>query len=182
MKYSEIALRYAKAIFMESKEEAGRQEEVFEELRGLQRIFEKEKEIFQFMTSPVVSKEDKEKVFMDSLNGSLSDSTKKSVMLLAKKGRMYLFPQIVEAFQAILDAENGVTRGVVKSAAPLSGADRQRVEDTVSKYTNKKVILSYKEDSSLIGGLVAEVGSFSFDDSLTSHLTRLNEELNRSTQ
>jgi F-type H+-transporting ATPase subunit delta len=49
----------------------------------------------------------------------------------------------------------------------------------VAQVTGKKVILEYKEDASLLGGLIAEVGSLTFDDSLETQLRTMNEELKR---
>jgi F-type H+-transporting ATPase subunit delta len=181
MRYSEVAARYAKALFLLAKD-SGNQEETYSQLQYLAEAIEIDPEIMSFLTSPLVPKENKEKVFKEGLNGKFSGETKSFLLLLAKKGRVQLIPDIVKAFQAIIDSENGVTRGTVRSASPMTEQERRKIEETVSKYTAKRVILTFKEDKSLIGGLVAEVGSYTFDDSLTSHLTRLNEELNRRAQ
>ncbi len=181
MRYSEVASRYAKALFMLSKE-AGSQNEIYSQLQFLADAMEKDPEIMTFLTSPLVTNENKESVFKNGLNGKFSGETKSFLLLLAKKGRVELIPEIVLAFQSLIDDANGITRGTVKSPVPLSQEEQKRIEDTVSRYTGKKVILSYEENKDIIGGLVAEVGSYTFDDSLTSHLTRLNEELNRRAQ
>jgi len=70
---------------------------------------------------------------------------------------------------------------VVKSLKPLSKEERTDIESKVSQVIEKKVIMSYKEDPSIIGGLVAEVGGYKFDDSITTHLKRLKEVMNGST-
>jgi F-type H+-transporting ATPase subunit delta len=71
---------------------------------------------------------------------------------------------------------------MVRSATVLAPEERQRVEEFVGRATQKHVILTYKEDPTLLGGLVANVGSLTFDDSLSSHLKRINEQINRSVQ
>jgi F-type H+-transporting ATPase subunit delta len=63
----------------------------------------------------------------------------------------------------------------------LNEDDRRKLEQTIAGVTKKKVILNFTEDKKLMGGLVAQVGGWSFDDSLQSHLTRLTEDLNRRT-
>ncbi len=98
----------------------------------------------------------------------VSDVLKNFTLLLARKQRLPIFNDVVTAYQQFSDESHGVTRGQVRSAAALGPDDRKRIEDIVSKATKKKVILTYKEDPSLLGGLVAEVGSYTFDDSLTS--------------
>lgn len=181
MKYSEVASRYAKALFLLATENKS-ENETYSQLQFLADAVEKDPEIMNFLTSPLVTNESKESVFKEGLNGKFSGETKSFLLLLAKKGRVELIPEIALAFQSLIDAANGVTRGIVKSPVALSNEEQQSIEKTVSRYTGKKVILTYEEDKSLIGGLVAEVGSYTFDDSLTSHLTRLNEELNRRAQ
>jgi F-type H+-transporting ATPase subunit delta len=88
---------------------------------------------------------------------------------------------MVSAFETISDEDHGVTRGNVRSAATLSPESRQQIEDTVTKVTKKKVILNFTEDPKLLGGMVAQVGGWTFDDSLETHLTRMSEDLNRRT-
>jgi uncharacterized protein YbcI len=53
------------------------------------------------------------------------------------------------------------------------------IKEKLEKLTGKKVVLEYHEDKSLIGGLVAQVGSFSFDDSLETQLRLMREDLKR---
>lgn len=181
MKYAEVAARYAKALFALTKEN-GNQDDCYAQLKFLSEAIEQDSEIMNFLTSPLVPNENKEKIFNEGLNGKFSGETKSFLLLLAKKGRVQLIPQIVLAFQDLIDEDNGVTRGTVRAAAPLAEQERKTLEEAVSRHTGKQVILTFKEDKTLIGGVVAQVGSYTFDDSITSHLTRLNEELNRRAQ
>lgn len=182
MRFSEIASRYARALFEIAHEESN-QENTYSELSALADILKNDSQIAEYLTSPMVKTTDKEAAINTALAGSkISDSTKNFLLLLARKDRVGLVPEIVAAFQSRADAEHGVTRGDVRSAGTLGSGEREQLEKTVEKFTGKKVILSYKEDPTLIGGVVAKVGSFTFNDSLTSHLTRLKEDINRRTQ
>lgn len=182
MKFSELASRYSKALFDLSRE-TNTQDKIFSELRGFEQILIKNPEFEAFLTHPLVRSEDKETVLSKALeNAGMKAETVNFILLLARKNRLGMFSQIVEAFENQTDESHGVTRGQVKSATVLNPSEREDLEKTVSKFTGKQVILSYKEDPSLIGGVVAQVGSYTFDDSLSSHLTRLKEEINRRTQ
>jgi len=175
-----LATRYARAIYNLAKD-ANEQDNVFNQMRSIDEAFTSDAEIANFLSTPMIRPTDKIKA-IDGLLAKIkvADSLKNFVLVLARKGRLPLFSDIVIAYQQISDETHGVTRGEVRSAAVLGPEDRKRIEDLVGKATKKKVILTYKEDSSLLGGLVAEVGSFTFDDSLTSHLSRINEQLTRS--
>lgn len=182
MKNMLLAARYARALYNLASEK-NEQDAVFEKMRAFGEAISADAEVSRYLLSPVVRPNDKvaalEKVVV-SLH--LPESLQKFLLLVAKKNRLGVFKEIVSAYQQIADDAHGVTRGTVRSATVLDPAERKRIETLVGKATKKQVILNYKEDSELLGGLVAEVGSFTFDDSLISHLKRINEQLTRSAQ
>lgn len=180
MKPSQISLRYAKALY-ELAKEAKNQSLVYSEIVALEKDIFGVKEFGEFMTSPLIRPKDKEKALSEALNkSSISDVVKTFCLLLAKKGRLEIFPQIVQAFQAISDEESGIVRGVVKATQVLGGEEQKAIRDRVQKVTQKKPELTFEVDPELIGGLKAQVGSYTFDDSLSGHLRRMKEQLNRS--
>lgn len=178
MKHSEVANRYARALFIWSKETSD-QDKVFDQLRIFAEALKAEKEVAEFLASPLVRPAEKQKALEKVVEGAIP-SVKNFLLLLAKKNRLSLFDDIVSAFQSIVDESHGVTRGLVKSSTVLAPDERRQIEEIVGRVTKKQVIMTYKEDPTLLGGLVAEVGSFTFDDSLFSHLKRINEQLTRS--
>jgi F-type H+-transporting ATPase subunit delta len=180
MKHMTIASRYAKALYGLAKEK-NEQDSIFKQMRVIEEAFRTDKEIQEFIHSPLFRPTDKVKA-IEALLAKLqvSDVLKNFLLLLAKKNRLGVFSEMLTAYETISDEAHGVTRGTVRSATPLGPEDRKRIEELVSKATKKQVILTYKEDPALLGGLVADVGSFTFDDSLISHLKRINEQLNRS--
>lgn len=182
MRNTILATRYARAFYSLAKE-TNEQDSVFDQMRCLGEALKNDPQIADYIASPMVRPNDKAKSLEATLSKfQLSGILQNFVLLLARKNRLGIYSEIVAAYQTIADEAHGVTRGVVRSAALLGPEERKRIEQLVSKATKKQVILSYKEDPSLLGGLVAEVGSFTFDDSLTSHLNRINEQLTRSVQ
>lgn len=181
MKNTLVATRYARALYSLAKDK-GQQDVVFDQMRVIEEVLTSDAEISEFVQSPLVRPTDKEKA-IKGLAGKvkMADSLQDFVLLLAKKNRLGIFSAITSAYETIADEAHGVTRGLVRSATVLAPDERKRIEEMVSKATKKQVILTYKEDPSLLGGLVAEVGSFTFDDSLNSHLNRIKEQLTRST-
>jgi len=180
LKNMNLASRYAKALYNLAKEK-NEQDSIFEQMRALTGAFQSDQANIDFLLSPLIRPADKVTVVEKVMAGvQVSDTLKNFVLLLAKKNRLSIMSEITSSYQTFEDEAHGVTRGTVRSAAVLGPDDRKRIEEFVGKATKKQVILTYKEDPTLLGGLVAEVGSFTFDDSLTSHLTRINEQLTRS--
>lgn len=175
---SEASKRYAKAIYDIAKSNNS-SDKMFAELTALANIIHSDVFISDFILSPIIAPEQKILAIKGALLGKVSQDIVNVLNLLAEKNRLNLFSEIVKAYELISDEAKGVTRGIVRSAAQLNADEKQRIEDTVTKVTKKQVILNFVEDKTLLGGMVAQVGGWTFDDSLDSHLTSLSENLNR---
>ncbi len=180
MKANKLAKRYAKAVYGLAVENKT-QDRVLADLRALNTSFTADAAIQDFFASPMISVADKTQALKKALaDKELSPEVNQFLMLLAEKGRLGIFSEAVESFQDEIDAANNVCRGVVRSTTALGPSERAQVEKTVEGALKKKVIMTYKVDPSVIGGLVAQVGSHTFDDTLSTHLKRMSEELKRS--
>ncbi|RME18341.1 MAG: ATP synthase F1 subunit delta [Bdellovibrio sp.] len=180
MKNKELSKRYTKALYNLGKEK-GIQDVLFKELREFCKGVQSVTNSKEYLASPLLRSRDKEAQMKKLLEAApASEEIKNFVLLLAKKNRLFLIDEILQVYEELIDEENGVTRGIVESTEVLSPKQREEIEKFISKAVNKKVILVYRENPEIIGGLVARVGSYTFDDSLASHLKRLKEQLKRS--
>lgn len=180
MKYAQIAKRYANALF-QLGEETKAQDRYYEEIKRAAEAFGNDDALNEFIASPLVKAADKEALVKKAIGGAgFSKEVESLLLLLAKKDRLLVLPDIVTAYEMKNDERNGITRGTVRSGKTLSAGERQQIEASVSKAVGKKVLLNFIEDKNVIAGIVAEVGSLTFDDSLFSHLRRMKESLNRS--
>ena len=179
MKTSEVSRRYAKSLF-ELSQEAGAVEKTLGELRELSKAYGDES-IQAFMGSRVVSAKDKLSV-IEGLTKSFdfSETTRNFLKTLASKGRLSCIPEIASSFESCADEKNEVVRGTVRSTHVLSPDEKAEIEKTIQQVIKKKVIITYTEEENIIGGIEAQVGGYTFDDSLLTHLNKLKEELKRS--
>lgn len=173
---SEVAKRYAKALF-ESVTEAERAK-VLSQLKNLSMAMQAEKSVAEFFASPIVANEQKAQL-VKALAGKLDEKVFQFLMLLTEKNRMSSFVDIAAAYEQITDHAMGITRGIVKTAGSVSDEQKKQIEIVIAQATHKKVELTYVEEPGLLGGLVAHVGGWTFDDSIATHLTQMGEELNR---
>lgn len=179
MKVSEVSKRYAKAL-LESAKQNKTQEKVYTELQTVIKAVFVDSTVKTFFANPLISTEQKVAAIEASLRGAgLSEEVYNTIILLGKNDRLAVLDEVALAYQELLDVENGVTRGVVKSAQPLSTEARAQIEKKIEGVLNKKIVLTYEQDPKLLGGVVAQVGGWTFDDSIDTHLKKLNEELNR---
>lgn len=179
MKVTEVSRRYAKALMALVKQK-GQHIRVHQELDQISQIFKADTSAQDYFLSPLVGLEQKKTVIQNTFHSKgLSEEVYNLLVLLAEKNRLGQFDEIVSAYVEQLDLEQNITRGAVRSAKALSEADKKDLESKIAKILNKKIILTYKEDPALLGGVVAQAGGWTFDDSIETHLIKLNEELNR---
>lgn len=179
MKNIEISLRYAKAVLAYAKEST-EGNSLINEISQVGIALEKNHNIKKFFSDPMISNTDKEKsILLMSEQMKFSAVTKSLLSILAKNERLFLVDEIGAELQKLLDLEAGITRGTVRSAKPISSETLKDLEKSLSKTLNKKVTLTHQLDPKLIGGLLAQVGGWTFDDSLEAHLNKMSEELNR---
>lgn len=179
MTVSEASRRYARALLALTKQK-GQHAQAQEEIGLIATLFKKDQAVREYFSNPLISPEQKKHVVQNSFsNKGLLPEVFNLLQLLVDKNRIGAFEEIAEAYQEQMDLEQGVTRGTVKSARPLSEDAKKTLESRIHDLLKKKIILTYKEDPNLLGGLVAEVGGWTFDDSIETHLIKMNEELNR---
>jgi F-type H+-transporting ATPase subunit delta len=67
--------------------------------------------------------------------------------------------------------------GEVRSAVPLTDAQRRRLAEALSSATGRKVEVKVIVDPDLVGGVVARVGDVIFDGSIRSRLDEAKQQL-----
>lgn len=98
-------------------------------------------------------------------------------LLLLRRGRTTLGPQIAQAYQEILDAEKGIVHALVTTAVPLSDAERHEVEQKLLQIAGGPVVMQTEVDDGIIGGLIVRIGDRLIDGSTRSRLVALRQRL-----
>lgn len=179
MRVSEVSKRYAKALLAVAKQK-GVHSKALVEINALADAFFADPAVKNYFSNPMISPDKKVASVKEALSGKgVSEEVLNTVVLLGEKNRLNILDQVAQAYRDLLDAEEGLTRGVVRSAQVLSADAQKDIEQKINKILNKKIVLTYQQDPKLLGGVVAQVGGWTFDDSIDTHLKKLNEELNR---
>ncbi len=97
--------------------------------------------------------------------------------LLRRKGRLALGPSINSYFSELWDEQRGIERAVVRTAVPLSDADRETISAKLAQASGKQVQLESEVDPSLLGGAVIRMGDQLVDGSTRTRLRALREQL-----
>jgi len=178
---SVAARRYAKALFdLAKRSDANALDKAGSDLAAFAALAGENPELTRLFRDPVFSPEEKRGV-ISALTERLKngDMVRDFLFLLADKHRLVLLDRIAGEFQSLLDAEKGIVRGEVVSAMTLGEKTRKNIEDTLEKKAGKTLILDFKVDEALLGGMLLRVGDSVMDASLKTQLSLLKDTIKR---
>lgn len=173
-----VAKSYAKALF-ELAKERGQAEPIGVELVRLAALQTESPELAAFLSQPWVAVAVKKAAAIDVANrAGLSGLLRDFFALTVDRGRADHLPAIADAYRALMDADAGRVRARVRTAAPLGDDERRVLSARIARELGgTQVMLEETVDVTLLGGFVAEVGSFVLDGSLDGQLARLKSRL-----
>jgi F-type H+-transporting ATPase subunit delta len=172
------ATRYARALFDVALKERVDLTAVESQLAGFADLFRKHDTLARVLVNPAVPAPRK-RATVDKIaeQARLSPIVAKLVLLLAERDRLILLPDVVGAFRdRLLDHQN-VVRAEVTTAAPLGEERAQSIERSLARATGRNVAITTRVDPSLVGGLVAKIGSTVYDASIVTQLHKLKQRL-----
>jgi F-type H+-transporting ATPase subunit delta len=173
-----FASRYARA-FAETVEGAGLDTaEVNRQLDDFAFAWRESPELRQLFESPVFPAEQKVAV-LDKLNQriGLSQLVRNFLAVLIDHDRIGAFEEVVAEFRKEMDRRQGIFQVEIVSARQLGDEERRQLEEKVGQITGGRVQARYREDLSLLGGLIVTIGSTVYDGSVRGRLEQLREEL-----
>jgi F-type H+-transporting ATPase subunit delta len=101
----------------------------------------------------------------------------KLLVLLAERDRLVLLPELLEAYRDRLMAHQRVVRAEVTTATALDPEREADIRKSLAAVTARAVSLTTRVDPSVIGGLVARVGSTVYDASVATQLEKMRQRL-----
>ncbi|MCP5059650.1 MAG: ATP synthase F1 subunit delta [bacterium] len=171
------AERYAKALFQLAKDQ-GDVAVIRTELRGLGSLLEENEDLREVLLQPLHPAAQRRAV-LASVAEQLGASTflKSFYSFLIDQRRLVDFAAIEEAYGELADADAGLIKAQVRSAAPLNDDQRTRLQSALGARAGGNVELEVEIDPSLLGGVVAQIGDTFYDGSLESQLQQLRASL-----
>ncbi len=171
-----IASRYAQALFETAKAERA-VERTQEELALIGQLFRDHPALRQFLRNPDVEPGDKVAVLDRALKGSWPPLVQAFLRMVLAMGRAELLPQVVAAFQAMVDADQGRLRAVVRSARPLPAPALKRLRAALERRERLTIELTTEVDPELLGGVQVRLDHRVIDGSVSRQLAELRERL-----
>jgi F-type H+-transporting ATPase subunit delta len=177
---SAVASRYAHAlvdIVMAPGSSLPPQDAVAQ-LRAVEALLNESQDLRIALLTPAIPTSRKRAVMAKLLERTgVSPLVRNFVYVVIDHRRIGAFGEIREAFELRLDERLGFVRAEVSSAVPLNAPLSEGLEAELSKLTGKRMRLRFQVDSSLLGGVVARIGSTVYDGSVRGELRELGKKL-----
>jgi len=171
---------YARALY-ELANERQQTEAVSRDLEAMVEVVEGDAELRDFFSRPWVPAAAKRTAAMEiAARLELSPLVRDFVGLVARGGRAQHLVAIAAAFRGMVDDNLGRVRARVRTRVALTDAERDALRTRLGRVMGgKQVIMEEDVDAYLLGGFVAEIGTYIVDGSLDGQLARIEERLKR---
>jgi F-type H+-transporting ATPase subunit delta len=175
-----LAVHYAQALAdaVFSENSGIGPEKAIEQLRTAAGLFSGSADFHRVLLSPAVPKSAK-----STLVGKIADQfefsrlIKNFLMVIVGHRRTAELPRVVEAFELAVDKRLGFERAEIIAATELSAEQKHQVEESLARKSGKRIRPVYEIDPSLIGGVIARLGSREYDGSLRGRLDAMRRRL-----
>jgi len=180
MTLSAVASRYANALadVISSPSSPLRPQDAVSELRAFESALGSSPELQAALITPAVPYARKKAVVgrvADLLK--LSRITRNFLFVLVDHRRIPSLSDIIQTLETVVDERLGFARADIRSASELTEPQRTALNRQLERLTGKRIRPHFSIDGTLIGGVVARIGSTVYDGSVRGQLHALERRL-----
>ena len=174
MKVAPIVSAYAESLFrLASAEDMA--DRVEAELHELERLYQSNPEMKEFINNPRVRAEGKKDALVELLGDKLSRVTLNHMHLLIDQERGRMLSKVAEEYYRLAGEARAKVTAEVVTAVPISDDSRRKLGDELARLTKKDVYLRARVDESIVGGAIVRVGDKVLDGSVRNKLNQLKK-------
>ena len=116
------------------------------------------------------------KSLVTRLGGDMS-LVAKFVGVLAANDRLDQLPAVRDQYEKLADTAAGRVRVTIRSASPLSDAEKAALKTKFESITGRRVLETVEVDTDLLGGVTVEAEGRVYDGSVRTQLARLERQM-----
>ena len=171
------ANRYSLALY-ELANEAKVIIKIEENSNNLLKLISNNKDFKNLIKDPTLNKDILNSIVNKiSKNYNLEILFKNFLNFLISKRRFFYVEKILESFNEICSEKRGELKAEIRSAKELSNQEIEKITEELSNNFKSKIKLDYNHDTSLIGGLIIQIGSTMIDTSIKNKLQQIENKM-----
>lgn len=168
-----VSGRYATALFGLATD-GGAIDAVAADLENLSAMIERSSDLRSLIRNPLLGRDDQTKgIVAVAERAKFNILTRNFLGLVASKRRLFFLSRMIRDFSRLVSVARGEVDAEVASAVPLTPSQLAAVKKALVEAVGQEVILRTTVDESLLGGLIAKVGSRMIDNSLRTKIQNL---------
>ncbi len=167
-----VAHRYASALFQEAKSR-NMLDAVARDMQRISDSISGSKDLLLFLKSQIISREVKTNVLRELFDKDLSEIGRQLLRLILEKRREDQLPGIAFAFGQLSKKEQGLIDVEILVARKPGPDQTDLLEKALEKKTGGKVLLTFREDPTLRGGMAVRIDDTVIDGTIKHKLQQL---------
>jgi len=172
-----VARVYAEALYR-AAEKAGNVEEVLDELESLvDGVFGQNPGLELLFASAAVGYKRKNEIITHTFEGRASQVFTQFMRVLNDHARLDMIRPIAGAFRTLYNRRSRRLAVRVRSAVPLTEAERSQLTEDVRAASGMEPILNEAVDPEILGGLIVQVQDWVYDASVRTRLAEIRNQL-----
>ena len=173
---TETSKEYAVALFTLAAEEQI-EKVISDGLKTVSRVLREAPEYLDFLASPNIPIQDR----VGAINQAFSDGVHEYVVsflkVLCEKNNVRYIHKIIEDYEDLYHAKDGISTAKVISAVPLKKAEKEKLKEKLEKFCGHTVIMECSTNSAILGGIIVHIDGRVLDGSLRRRLHDIKEKI-----
>jgi F-type H+-transporting ATPase subunit delta len=166
-----VGKRYAKALF-EVASDKQQLDLVEQDLLLIDQVLAQSPAFLSFLQHPQLENKLKIKEFNQAFEGKVSETVLTFMNLLIDTDRENAISEITQSYIRQANKARGLVDARVISIEPLTDEEKSNLSERYSQLLNKKIRIHNEVDSSIIGGIIVQIGDRLYDGSVRGKLHR----------
>ncbi len=171
-----ISVRYARAL-LKSAVQTKCEEQVYGDMNTIVQAYAELPRLRRTIDNPMLPSESKKAVLSAAAGTNPSPLTLNFIDLVLQQGREEVMQLIASSYITLYRQQKNITHGRLVTAAAVSPATQQKMQQVVEKRTGGTVEFLTEVDPDIIGGFILEYDTYRMDASVKSQLNTILKEL-----
>lgn len=171
-----LLTHFAEALFQIAKED-NKVVDYGNDLSLLEGVFTANPDLVLFLDSPLISRNEKEKILNEAFSNSINKASLGFLKVLTYKGLVKGFPTINESYQHCYHRLMGILEGVIYAPYEISEIELRKIENIFSKRLSQRVTFKVLIDKKVLAGMKIYLEDTLYDYSVDTKLNNIKDRL-----
>jgi F-type H+-transporting ATPase subunit delta len=179
MVQAKVSIKYASSL-LDLAFEGKIDKQISDEIESVLEVIAVNQQLKKVLQNPIIKSDIKQNIIEKIFKGKISKELFDFISFIVKKNREDILSEILLKYIDLRNERLGIAKVDILSSAGFDDKQTENLLVKLEKILNKKVLVNFKIDSSLIGGFIAKTGDTIIDASLKHQLEILRKQFFKS--